>query len=444
MSSIWYEKYKPQNLDELIIPESMRNALKEEIKNETLPNLGLWSVLPGLGKSSTANAIIKELNGEALWINASLEKGIDTLRGKIQTFASQSSFDDKIKIVVMDECLEENEEVVILENNNIKYKRLNTFEKNKKYDCLSFNTETKRFEKDTCEIISDKESEIYEVQLFDGRIIKVTDNHPFMIMRNNKIEALSIKDGLKVYHAVVVLRNKDGRYYQNLAQIYSIKKLEGKYRVINLTVHKNHTFITKNGIVTHNCDHISQDSQAAFRGFLDEFSICTRFIFTGNYKTKIIQPLLDRLENYEYSEFNPKDIIPQLFSKLKFIAENESLDITDEQIKLIIKNNYPKIRSMIGLMQTYKQSGVFKLNTDDYYQKIVQSLKDKDYDKMYKAVNELNDPDSIYQFFYNHHQYLNDLSKGVIILAKYQAMAPMVRDKYLNACACMLELMFLK
>lgn len=444
MSSIWYEKYKPQNLDELIIPDSMRNALKKEIQNETLPNLGLWSVLPGLGKSSTANAIIKELNGEALWINASLEKGIDTLRGKIQTFASQSSFDDKIKIVVLDECLEENEEVIILEKNNIVYKKLNTFEKNKKYDCLSFNIHNKKFEKDTCEIISDKQSEIYQLQFFDGRTIKVTDNHPFIVMRNNKIETLSIKDGLKIYHAVVVLHIKDGRFYQNLAQICDIKKIEGYHRVINLTVHKNHTFVTKNGIVTHNCDHITQDSQAAFRGFLDEFSIRTRFIFTGNYKTKIIQPLLDRLENYEYSEFSPKDIIPQLINKLKFIAQNEQLDINDQQIKTIIKENYPKIRTMIGLLQKYKQSGVLKLNTDDYYQEIIDALKEKNYEKMYEAVNNLNDPESIYQYFYDHYQSLNNLSKGVIILAKYQAMSPMVRDKYLNACACMLELMFLK
>ena len=183
MSSIWYEKYKPQNLDELIIPESMRNALKKEIQNETLPNLGLWSVLPGLGKSSTANAIIKELNGEALWINASLEKGIDTLRGKIQTFASQSSFDDKMKIVVLDECLEENEEVLLYIDDKIQPKKLNELNKGQIYNCISLNLETSKFEKDTCEIISDKNDDIYEVQLDDNCKIKVTDNHPFIILK---------------------------------------------------------------------------------------------------------------------------------------------------------------------------------------------------------------------------------------------------------------------
>lgn len=198
MSSIWYEKYKPQNLDELIIPDSMRNALKKEIQNETLPNLGLWSVLPGLGKSSTANAIIKELNGEALWINASLEKGIDTLRGKIQTFASQSSFDDKMKIVVLDECLEENERVIILKNGVEKPTKLNKLKKGIVYDCISLNLETGKIEPDTCEIINDKEDDIYEVELEDGRKIKVTSNHPFIINENGKFVEKSIDDGLKI------------------------------------------------------------------------------------------------------------------------------------------------------------------------------------------------------------------------------------------------------
>ena len=54
-------------------------------------------------------------------------------------------------------------------------------------------------------------------------------------------------------------------------KIKSIKRINEGH-VINLTVHKNHTFITKNGIVTHNCDRLTPDAQAAYRGFIDEFS----------------------------------------------------------------------------------------------------------------------------------------------------------------------------
>ena len=101
--SVWYEKFKPHCIDDLIIPAQIKDKLRIYVQKQDLPNIGLFSSNPGTGKSSTAHAIIKEINGEAKWINASMEKGIDVLRGTIAKFASQTSFDDKIKILVMDE-----------------------------------------------------------------------------------------------------------------------------------------------------------------------------------------------------------------------------------------------------------------------------------------------------------------------------------------------------
>lgn len=195
--SVWYERYKPQSVDDVILPEKIKNDLKHFIKKEDMPNLGFWSNEPGLGKSSTANAIIKDLGCDALWVNASLEKGIDVLRGKIQTFASQVSFDGKHKIVVLDECLEENEKVIILDDNNNEVPtKLNELVKGEIYKCKSFNMSNGEFENDTCEIISDKEDVIYEVELEDGRTIKVTSNHPFIIEQNGKFVEKTIDDGL--------------------------------------------------------------------------------------------------------------------------------------------------------------------------------------------------------------------------------------------------------
>lgn len=173
-SSIWYEKYKPTKIDDLIIPSEMRGKFNDYLANQTLPNLGLWSLMPGLGKTSTAHAIIKQLGCDALWINASLERGIDVIRSKIKCFAERASFDGSLKIVVLDEC-----------------------------------------------------------------------------------------------------------------------------------------------------DHLTQDTMAAFRGFLDEFSTSCRFIFTGNYKNKIIQPLLDRLENYDYLDFDKREIITQVAQKCVFILKSK-------------------------------------------------------------------------------------------------------------------------
>lgn len=102
-TAIYEEKYKPKTVDELVIPQSMKDSLKKNIENGTLPHLGLFSSSPGTGKSSTAKAIINDMGCEALWINASLETGVDVLRGKIAKFCSAATFDNRHKIIVMDE-----------------------------------------------------------------------------------------------------------------------------------------------------------------------------------------------------------------------------------------------------------------------------------------------------------------------------------------------------
>lgn len=197
INSIWYEKYAPKTLDDVILPENVKKQLEKWISEGKLPNLGFWSQLPGLGKSSTCKAIINTMGADALFINASLEKGIDVLRSKILQFASSSSLDDSPKLVIMDECLEENEKVILLKNGEEVPTKLNEIEKGKIYQCKSFNMETGEFENDTCEIISDKEDEIFEVELEDGRTVKVNGKHPFIVRtKDGRFIQKSINDGL--------------------------------------------------------------------------------------------------------------------------------------------------------------------------------------------------------------------------------------------------------
>lgn len=194
--SVWYQRYLPQTIDDVILPQEIKDKLKKYVETDSLPALGFWSSEPGLGKSSTCNAIINDLDCEAMFINSSMERSIDVIRTKIQAFASTDSFDDKKKLVVMDECLDENEEVIFLENGKEVAKKLNTLEKGKIYDTISVNLETGEFEKDTCEVVSDHEDDIYEVTLEDGRTILVTSNHPFIVEENGKLISKSIDDGL--------------------------------------------------------------------------------------------------------------------------------------------------------------------------------------------------------------------------------------------------------
>lgn len=298
--SVWYERYKPSSVQDLVIPQEIKSKLESYVNSQDIPNIGLFSSNPGTGKSSTAHAIIKDIGGEALWINASMEKGIDVLRGKVQKFASQSSFDDNIKIVVMDEF-----------------------------------------------------------------------------------------------------------------------------------------------------DHFSKDGQAAFRGFIDEFSENCRFIFTGNYKEKIIQPLLDRLEVYDFNSFDKREMVKPIFERLSFILENENVQFDPKAVVPVINTYYPRIRSMVGALQKFSTTGIFKVNESELddtnsFDVVMNALSPSTFTDMIVEVNKLNGPDNMYSFLYNNAaKYFAPAAypNVVLIIAKYQHMSDSVRDKNLNLAACLTELM---
>ena len=78
-------------------------------------------------------------------------------------------------------------------------------------------------------------------------------------------------------------------------KVKNIKKLNEKQNVYDLTVQENHNFfIGKNQILTHNCDYMSTNAQAALRNLMETYSQHTRFILTCNYVEKIIEPLISR------------------------------------------------------------------------------------------------------------------------------------------------------
>ena len=101
--TIWYEKYRPQQIKDLIITDDIRAKLQHQVDSRQITNMLFCSETPGTGKTSTVNAIVRESSIESLFINASLENGIDTLRGKIKQFASACSFNGDRRLVILDE-----------------------------------------------------------------------------------------------------------------------------------------------------------------------------------------------------------------------------------------------------------------------------------------------------------------------------------------------------
>jgi len=98
---LFVEKYRPQDLDGFIGDQTVRNKIQEYLKEGTLQNLLLFGPA-GTGKTSLAKLIVKQLGADYLYINASDERGIDTIRDKIVPFASSIGFNG-LKVVILDE-----------------------------------------------------------------------------------------------------------------------------------------------------------------------------------------------------------------------------------------------------------------------------------------------------------------------------------------------------
>lgn len=102
---IWAEKYRPNTIDECILPKNTKNVFKKYLESGHVPNL-ILSGTPGTGKTTTAKAMIKELGCDFMLINASLHGNIDLLRNEITQFATGVSMfggKDLKKFVILDE-----------------------------------------------------------------------------------------------------------------------------------------------------------------------------------------------------------------------------------------------------------------------------------------------------------------------------------------------------
>ena len=99
---LWVEKYRPTTLDGYVGNEVIKNKIEDYLKQGSIQNLLLHGVA-GTGKTTLAKLLVKNIDCDYLYINASDERGIDTIREKIQPFALSMGFND-VKIVILDEA----------------------------------------------------------------------------------------------------------------------------------------------------------------------------------------------------------------------------------------------------------------------------------------------------------------------------------------------------
>jgi DNA polymerase III delta prime subunit len=100
---LWVEKYRPQTIEDCILPSELKQTFQQFVDNEEIPNL-LLTGTAGVGKTTIAKAMLEQIGCTYMMINGSEESGIDMLRTKIKNFASTVSMDGKRKYVILDEA----------------------------------------------------------------------------------------------------------------------------------------------------------------------------------------------------------------------------------------------------------------------------------------------------------------------------------------------------
>ena len=303
---IWVEKYRPQTIEDCILPDSIKKTFQEFLNKGEIPNM-LLSGPPGVGKTTVAKALCKQLGVDYYVVNGSDEgRFLDTVRNNAKNFASTVSLtsESKHKVIIIDEA-----------------------------------------------------------------------------------------------------------------------------------------------------DNTTSDVQLLLRASIEEFSRNCRFIFTCNYKNKIIEPLHSRCAviDFTFKGKQKTDIATCFFKRVNSILEQERIESDKKVVAELINKHFPDWRRVLNELQRYSvggkiDSGILAYFSDVKVNDLIKNLKEKNFPEVRKWIvsNLDNDSSVLLRRIYDS---LNEslvpasIPAAVLVIAKYQYQVAFVADQEINMLACLTEIM---
>ena len=298
LHTILNEKYRPDTLEGYICKEDTKQKFDEFIKQQDIPHL-LFAGKPGAGKTTIAKILVKNIDCDYLYINATDERSIEIMRDKVGAFAAAGSF-KPLKIVILDEAT-----------------------------------------------------------------------------------------------------------------------------------------------------HILQAGQVILLNMMETYSLTTRFILTGNYPERLIDPLRSRCQEFDLAPPSKK-VIAQHIS---VILDKEDIEYEIPDLVTIVNKYFPDFRKIINNCQKYTIDGALRLdtmsNTDDNYKDALlaelkkPSVKSFNNIRQIIANTDLEDFDDVYKFLYEKLNEYSNGNEGIIIcyLEEYMYHATFRLDKEINIMACIAKIL---
>jgi DNA polymerase III delta prime subunit len=206
-------------------------------------------------------------------------------------------------------------------------------------------------------------------------------------------------------------------------------------------------------VILDEADYLNPNStQPALRGAIEEFASNCSFIFTCNYKNRIIDPIHSRCTVIDFKANGSKaKMAAQFFKRVENILQIEGITYEKEVVASVITKHFPDNRRILNELQRYAaggtiDKGILASVSEIRMTELITALKDKDFASCRKWVtNNLdNDPTRIFRNIYDGLYGVleaNSVPQMVVILAKYQYQAAFVADHEINLIACLTEIM---
>jgi DNA polymerase III delta prime subunit len=206
-------------------------------------------------------------------------------------------------------------------------------------------------------------------------------------------------------------------------------------------------------VIIDEADYLNPNStQPAMRGAIEEFASNCSFIFTCNFKNRIIDPIHSRCTVVDFKINGSKQkMAAAFFKRAEWILEQEGITYDKSVVAAVITKHFPDNRRVLNELQRYSVSGTIDKGilasvSDVQMNELVSSVMNKDFASCRKWVTNNLDND-ITRIFRNIYDALydklkpNSVPQMVLILAKYQYQAAFVADHEINLIACLTELM---
>ena len=293
---------------------------------------------------------------------------------------------------------------------------------------------------DDC-ILPEDTKQTFKEFLKKGEIPNLLLSGPPGIGKTTVAKAMCEELGVDYY---VINGSDEGRFLdtvrnqaKNFASTVSLMDADRKHKVI----------------IIDEADNTTHDVQLLLRANIESFYKNCRFIFTCNFKNRIIEPLHSRCSVIEFaiSGKNKATIAAQFFKRLVFILDQEHIEADKKVVAELINKHFPDWRRVLNECQRHSVSGKIdssilanfsEVNIND----LIKNLKGKKFPEVRKwCVNNLdNDPSVLLRRIYDALFESLDgpsIAAAVLIIAKYQYQIAFVADQEINLLACMTELM---